>query len=236
MTDEAQKRAKALRYKRPMMKTLNWFQILETLGEIEEAAGDVRWMDEDEITEALGDEEEAFEFRAAFADLAADCERFHADLDEVRRYDFLSTDTDGADEATLFDLFFPAVGMSGDMYGFDAYEEDYFPIDAYQTDAARQEAQKRLKRLTKDQLLDAAGICLRIAMQYAAIQYRYDCLSVSLAILRGTHDGLLKTVKAIEEAYTAAEAATDGFRWDFGRELDALDRMTRDLPERMWIE
>ena len=234
--DAAREKARALRYRRPMMRTLNWYQILETLGEISEAAADVRWLDEDKIAEALGDEEEAFEFRTAFGDLCADCDRFRDDLDEVRRYDFISTDDDGEEEATLFDLFFPAVGTDGDMYGFDAYEEDYYPLDPIQYEFAGQEAKKRLKRLTKDQLLDAAGACLRIALQFVSIQYRYDCLSASLAILRGEHDGLLKTIKAIEEAYTAAEKATDGFRYDWGRELEALDKMINEIPERMWVE
>ncbi|MBQ1516277.1 MAG: hypothetical protein IIZ51_10560 [Lachnospiraceae bacterium] len=96
------------------MRDLNWFHITETLDEIAEAASDIQWMDENEIAEALGDEEEAYEFRTAFSDLAGDCERFRDELSQVREYDFISTDSDGEDEATLFDLFFPAVGSGGE--------------------------------------------------------------------------------------------------------------------------
>ena len=236
MTVAAREKAKALRWKRPMMRDLNWWHIVETLDEIAEAAADIQWMDEDEIAEALGDEEEAYEFRVAFSDLAGDCERFREELEQVREYEFISTDADGEDEATLFDLFFPAVDAGGEMLGYDSFEEDFFPLDPMVTDYARQEAAKRLKRLTKDQLLDAAGLCLRIAAQFVAIQYRYDCLSASLAILRGEQDGLLKMVKGSEDAYTAAEAASNGFRFDFGKEVSTLDRMLREVPERMWVE
>lgn len=236
MTDTAREKAHALRWKRPMMRDLNWFHITETLDEIAEAASDIQWMDEDAIAEALGDEEEAYEFRVAFSDLAADCERFREELEQVREYEFISTDADGEDEATLFDLFFPAVDAGGEMLGYDSYEEDYYPIDCHTTEYARQEAAKRLKRLTKDQLLDASGLCLRIAAQFVAIQYRYDCLSASLAILRGEQDGLLKVIKGIEEAYDAAEAASFGFQFEHGDEVRRLDGMLREVPERMWVE
>lgn len=233
----AQEKARAMRWKKPMMKTLNWRHICETLGEIAEAAADIQWMDEGDIVEALGDEEEAFEFRIAFSDLAADCERFRDDLKEARQYDFISTDADDEDEASLFDLFFPAVGAGGDMYGFDAYEEDYFPLDTYQADVAHQEAAKRLQqRLTKTQLLDAAGMCMRIAAQFMAIQYRYDCLDAALSILRGEHGGLIRIVQGIEAAYAAADAASHGFKFDFGAEVRTLDRMLQEVPERMWVE
>lgn len=236
MTDTAREKAKALRWKRPIMRDLNWFHITETLDEIAEAASDIQWMDENEIAEALGDEEEAYEFRTAFSDLAGDCERFRDELSQVREYDFISTDADGEDEATLFDLFFPAVGSGGEMLGYDSYEEDYFPIESFTAEYAQQEARKRLKRLTKDQLLDAAGLCMRIAAQFVAIQYRYDCLSASLAILRGEQDGLLKVIKGIEEAYAAAEAASFGFKFTYGDECQRLDRMIQNVPERMWVE
>ncbi len=236
MTDAAREKARAMRWKRPMMRELNWWHIVETLDEIASDASDVQWMDEDAIAEALGDEEEAYEFRIAFSDLVADCERFREDLSQVRQYDFISTDADGEDEATLFDLFFPAVGADGMMLGYDSVEEDYFPLDPFVVDYAQKEAGKRLKRLTKEQLLDAAGLCLRIAMQFVSLQYRYDCLSASLAILKGEQAGLLKMVKGIEEAYAAADAASHGFQFDFSAEVRTLDRMLQEVPERMWVE
>lgn len=236
MTDAAQEKARALRWKRPMSKSLNWRTILETLDEIAEEAEGIRWMEDEDIEAALGDEEEAWEFKTAFSDLSADCERFREDLDDVRRYDFISADADEEDEASLFDLFFPAVGATGGMYGFDEYEEDYFPIDAAQEEYAQKEAAKRLKRLTKDQLLDAAGMCLRIAQQFISIRYRHDCLSAALDILKGEQAGLLKIVKGIEDAYEKAEADTFGFKFYAGHENAAFDRMLLNLPERMWIE
>ena len=230
------KKARALMWKKPMMQDLNWRTITETVNEIAEAAADIRWMDEDDIAEALGDEEEAYSFRIAFSDLAADCERFAEALEEVRRYDFLSVVSDDDDEAALFDAFFPAVNSGGIMLGYDSEEGDYFPLETFVMEYAEREAAKRLMRLTKEQLLDAAGACLRIALQYTAIRYRYDSLESALSILRGAQAGMIRIAKGIEAAYDAAESASDGFRFVYVPAVDAFDRMLTELPDRVWLE
>lgn len=90
MDAEETKRWKArnLRYKKPIVRNLNIAQIQEDLWEIREACEDVRWYtDSEDGTDSLinalaGDEDEAYEFKMAFADLCAECERMQDDLQE----------------------------------------------------------------------------------------------------------------------------------------------------------
>ena len=97
----------------------------------------------DSLINALsGDEDEAYEFKMAFADLCAECERMFEDLQEewVPHY---------------FDIFFVAAG-AGDAYGgllgFDEYEQDYFGIGCSDS-WAEDEAKKKLKQMKKQKLL-----------------------------------------------------------------------------------
>ncbi len=79
-TEELRKhKAKQLRYKKPIVKDLNLWSIREELDDIECECDEVRWYCESEdgsdslINTLDGDEDEAYEFRMAFADLCAEC-------------------------------------------------------------------------------------------------------------------------------------------------------------------
>ena len=77
-------KAKGLRYKRPIASGMNLFTIRDELDEMREACEEVRWFESDEenLVAALdGDEDEAYEFRMAFADLCAELDQFYSDLD-----------------------------------------------------------------------------------------------------------------------------------------------------------
>ena len=79
---EETKRFKAmhLRYKKPMVKNLNLEGITQDLWDIQEECENIRWYTDsedggDSLINALdGDEDEAYEFKMAFADLCAECE------------------------------------------------------------------------------------------------------------------------------------------------------------------
>ena len=231
-------KAKAMRFKKPMSKELNWYSIREYAWEIQNDCEDIRWMTEDEeqLVDLMdGDEEQAFEFRMAFSDLSNQCEEFIEELQELQRYDFMSTDSDDEDEATLFDLFFPAIGAD-DMYGYDVLEQDYFRLDRYEEEWAEKEARKKLKRLTKDQLFDLAGMALGIARNYMSLSYRYDCLKNSIDILKGKNESYLQIVKAIEEGWKAWEFESDKGKWKDTNAERAFDQMLQNIPERLWIE
>ena len=231
-------KAKAMRYKKPMSKELNWYSIREYAWQIQNDCADIRWMTEDEeqLVDLMdGDEEQAFEFRMAFSDLSNQCEEFLEELQELQRYDFMSTDSDDEDEATWFDLFFPAIG-SNDMMGYDVLEQDYFRLDRYEEEWAEKEARKKLKRLTKDQLFDLAGMALGIARNYMSLSYRYDCLKNSIDILKGKNESYLQIVKAIEEGWKAWEEESDKGKWKDTNAERAFDQMLQNIPERLWIE
>jgi hypothetical protein len=242
MTAAAEKRrekAKALRYRKPAVKDLNLASIQEQLTEIEEACAEVHWYCESEdgwdtLLNALdGDDDDAWEFKTAFAVLESECEQMREDMDRVIDWDALLSDH--------FDLFFAGIGaasVGGGMWGFDDFEGDYYGLEpGFETEAAEKAGQEKLKRLTKDQLIDLMGQAFRIAVNFLSLRTRYDDLKAAMDILREQNTALLKQVKAIEDLYDQAEA--EGFsEFDFGRSENekALDRLINQMADRAWIE
>lgn len=181
MTPEEMRREKArkMRYKKPIAKSLNLEQIRSDLYDIQSDATELSWTEDDEALVAAldGDTDEAWEFRMAFSDLVADAERMESDLDESW-------------VPECFDTFFPAVGTRGGYLGFDEYEGDYYGLEPWEDDYAERCARDKLMQMRKADIFDAAGACLRIAQQYMALMYRYDCLRASIDILKNQNEGL----------------------------------------------
>ena len=222
-----QQKAKNLRYKKPIARNMNLDFIQEQIWNMNELISDVQWFIEDEenLVHALnGDEDEAYEFKMAFSDLAAELEQFEEDL----RIEYVPE---------CFDDLFPAAGADyfGGYLGFDTYEHDYYGIEAYQYDWAKQEAEKKICRMTKKELLEAVGACLKIYSAYVALQYRYDCIEASLKIIQEKNLEGLKLVKAIEEQYEKAEEDSSHFLYKHGKEVYKLDRMLDQIPQEFWL-
>lgn len=229
MTAEEMKQNKArnLRYKKPIAKSMNLDYIRDQVYEMGETISEVQWFidDDDNLVNALnGDEDEAYEFKMAFADLAAELEQFEEDLNEAYGLD-------------CFDELFPAAGADffGGYLGYDSYENDYFGLLPYEYEWAEGEAEKHICRMTKKELLGAVGACLKVYTSYTALQYRYDCLEASLRILQERNLGKLKLVKAIEEQYERAELESGHFRYRYGEEVSKLDKMLEQLPQEYWL-
>ena len=223
-----QHKAKQLRYKKPIAQCMNISYIQEQVWSMGELISDVQWFvdDKDNLVNALdGDEDEAFEFKMAFSDLAAELEQFEEDLREKWITE-------------CFDDLFPAAGADffGGYFGFDAYEGDYFGLQAYEYTHAEQEAEKKICRMTKKELLEAVGACLKVYSSYVALQYRYDCLEASLNIIREKNLEGLKLVKAIEEQYLKAEEDSEHFKYKFGSEVRKLENMLNQIPQEYWIQ
>lgn len=223
-----QYKAKQLRYKKPIAQCMNLSYIQEQIWNMGELISEVQWFvdDQDNLVNALdGDEDEAFEFKMAFSDLAAELEQFEDDL----REEWIPE---------CFDDLFPAAGADffGGYFGFDAYEGDYFGLQAYEYTHAEQEAEKRICRMTKKELLEAVGACLKVYSSYVALQYRYDCLEASLNIIREKNLEGLKHVKAIEEQYVKAEEDSDHFKYEYGPEVRKLENMLNQIPQEYWIQ
>jgi hypothetical protein len=234
MTDAARERARLkardMRYKKPIVHELNLDDMNNTLYDIMEACAEVCWyMDtpdgEDSLLQALdGDEEEAYEFQAAFSLLEIEAESLRDDLENEWLPD-------------CFDLFFAGIGAQaaggGPMLGYDAYEGDYYGLSSFEAGLAEEEAAEKLMRLTKKQLIEAAHICFKVAFAYHGVRTRYDNLQAAMDVLRGQNMALLKQVRAISEAYEEAEAEGFGLWKDSTKKLDQMLVM---LPERIWIE
>lgn len=228
---EETKRYKAsqLRYKKPIVKNLNLDSIREELWDIQEECENVHWFfdtDKDTLINALdGDEDEAYEFKMMFADLCAECEGMSGDLEEEWIPD-------------CFDRFFVAVGAGGDfggLLGYDTYEQDYFGLTCEEA-WAEDESKKVLKRMTKDELIEAARQCFRVYQSFIGLRHRYDCLKAAMDILRDQNTGYLQMVKQIEDVYDKAEKASSGFRIPFEKAVYELDRILENMPQEAWIQ
>ena len=145
-------KSKQLRYKRPIVKNLNLYSITQDLWDIQEECENVRWYTESEdgndslINALAGDEDEAYEFKMAFADLCAECDRMREDIEEEW-------------VPECFDIFFVAAGAGeswGGLLGWDSYEQDYFGISC-DSSFAEDEAKKKLKQMTKEDLIEASA-------------------------------------------------------------------------------
>lgn len=222
-------KAKQLRYKKPIVKNLNLETMTNELWEIQEECEDIRWYTDSEdgndslINALSGDEDEAYEFRMAFADLCAECERMQDDLQDEW-------------VPECFDIFFVAAGAGescGGLLGYDAYEGDYFGIDC--TDSwAEDEAKKKLKSMTKDDLIAATRQCLKVYNAYMGLKSRYDSLKAAIDILRDQNTGYLQTVKEIEKLYDAA-SKDEWSRKDNSKESMEWERYTDALPPEAWV-
>lgn len=229
---EETKRQKAInmRYKKPIVKNLNLEFIEQDLWDILEECENVRWYtDSEDGTDSLinaldGDEDEAYEFKMTFADLCAECDRMREDLEEEW-------------VPECFDIFFVAAG-AGDTYGgllgWDSYEGDYFGIDCSNS-FVEDEAKKKLKQMTKDELIAAARQCFKVHQAYIGLRTRYDSLKAAIDILRDHNTGYLQAVKEIEKLYE--EASKD--RWSrekWSKDSREWERYTNALPPEAWIQ
>lgn len=218
-----------MRYKKPIVRDLNLYTIEEDLWEIQEECEDIRWYTEsedgeDSLLNALnGDEDEAYEFKMAFADLCAECERMTSDLQEEW-------------VPKCFDIFFVAIeagNIGNGLLGWDFFEQDYFGIDCSDC-FAEDEAKKQLKRMTKDDLIAAARQCFKIFYAYIGLRNRYDNLKASIDILRNQNTGYLQTVKEIEKLYE--NVVKDKWSMEsWSKESMEWKRYTDALPPEAWI-
>ena len=225
-------KAKELRYKHPIVDELNIDSILENLWEMEEACSELKWYTdsedgEDSLLNAMdGDWDEAEAFKIAFSDLDAELQHFHSDFDDWREV-----------IETCFDIFFVGIKAGrithGGYLGYDNFEGDYYGLTGLSIELAEEVGAEKVLRMTKKEILEAAGMCFTVAMNYISLKSRYDNLKAAIDILRDKNTALLNEARAIEEAYEKA-AAVDFRAWDDATRN--FDRLIENLPDRAWIE
>lgn len=239
MTPEEKRaqKARALRYKKPIVRDLNLETLKQNIYDMQETCYDVQYGIDgdngDEIISAmLGDEDEAIEFKMMFSDLSSELEQFVEDMDAWEWREYIED---------YYDLFMVngSVAQSfGGLYGYDSFEGDYFGFqDSYEEEAAEKYAFERIKKdLTKDKMLTVFKLCMKIFTQYVGLQYRYDCLEASLDILKERNVGHMKAVREINELYDRADKETHHFQFLWkGDAATKLDKIIMSMPQEAFL-
>lgn len=217
--------ARNLRFKKGIAEGFNLDGIRDELYEIGNRCSEIRWIaegDEDTLIAALdGNEEDAYEFRMMFSEIDCECEQISNLLDDEYVTEY-------------FDEFFCRVaGGCMNILGYDTYEEDYYSLTSYDAKLAQNESEKRLMRLTKQEILKAAEQCFGIASAFLNVRYKFDYLKATFDIIRDENTSYLETIKGIEGAYEKA-AAQDFY--EYAKETKEFDRLVAELPPRAWLE
>ena len=217
-------KARNRRYKKALVNEINYEYIVDMLYSIKSDCEEIKcygsW-DFEELADALGDDDVAYEFDMMFSTLASDCYDILRDLEDYSIPEY-------------FDDFFVAVKgryYGGGLIGYDTYENDYFGLDTYENDLAEDESQKRLQRLTKQEIISTATRCFRVFMAFMGLYSRYQDLKASIDILRDKHSGFIQTIKQINELYEKANE-----EYFFGESTRKFVRLLSDLPDDIWVQ
>lgn len=229
-------RTRNLRYKRPALASMGFDVMIAELEEIEEACQDIHWFvdqDDETLINALdGDEEEAFEFKFAFAALEAKADQLRQAMSDNWGYPAPFYDTP---YYKRYD--YCTVALVGNRYriiGWDADEEDYMSLTRYEEELAETEAGKWLMRLTKKDMISTIGQSVGTLLAFLDLRQSYDYLKATFDILRDENTSMLQQIKAIEAAYEEA-CCTDW--WHTKKEaIERFDRLLDALPDRAWVE
>lgn len=131
------------------------------------------------------------------------------------------------------------------MSGFDPYEQDFFGLNGSEEFTATEEAKKRLKRLTKDQIVDLVGSSVAILLTFNDFRVSYERFMTVYEILTGTNQETMEAMEKIDKLYD--EATVAWLKSNKGREKWRLDSKERyalyqfdsvleKIPPRMWVE
>lgn len=218
-------RARNLRFKKGIAEGFNISEILDELMSISGECDEIRYIaegDEDTLIAALdGNEEDAYEFRMMFSNLSQESENLYDKLNEEYVTEY-------------FDEFFCRVaGGCMQILGYDSYEEDYYALTSYESELAQGESEKRLMKLTKQEILKVAEQCFGVATAFLNVRYKYDYLKATFDILRDENSSFLENIKGIEQAYEEANA--DEFSAS-AKSTKEFERAVKALPERTWLE
>jgi len=228
--------SKNLRWRKPALAGLNYYEMTDKLDEIQEACGDIHWAyDDDEtlINTLDGDEEEAWEFKMAFSELEAEAYQLSEKFFEVFRNYADTEDIDHDFEKAFNDCSVALIGNTFNAVGYDGVQEDYFNLTGYQQGLAFTESGKRIMKLTKKEMLSQIGQTLGIILSFQNVELKYEYLKATIDIFRDENTSILKQIKSVEQAYKLAYEI-DFEEWD--ERTKDFDRLVAQLPEKIWIE
>lgn len=214
-----QDRAAALRHKKSILDRLSYSVIVNELDDISAGCSDMMWFDNDEITELLGqDGESDNEFRIIATSLYDDAERLRRRLDD---YDI--------NETIFNDVMTAAAGENEQRYGYDSYLDEECLLSDYECKLAKEAANSRFMKHTKEQILKMFGECFDIALKWLDITQGFDYLNATLGVMKDDKTAILKAIQRVNDAYDRAA------EWDFlGDKAREFDRIISDLPVDVW--
>lgn len=222
-------RARAMRNKRPILPTLNVEYISIWLSNAFEICSEWAYANEeakDALMDAMdGDEQEYNAYQMAFAALESDLEKFREDITD-------SCTMSGLCITDCFDDFMVGIGGDGgDMGLYDDFEGDYYGLDdPWEKEAEIVEAERRIERMKKREIIDMSGACLRFALSYMALSYRLDALEAAVNILRSVNEDILQNINALNEQYDKVIA--DPYDRTADQKFESLAAM---LPDEVWL-
>ena len=174
------------------------------------------------IAEKLGDEELANEIMYQKGIICSEADRL---LEKLENYEV----------SDHFDDFFIATGgcdcCNSVMDDLDLYD-GYIELDSYEIGLAEEEAQKRLQRLTKQEIVRTAHQCFRIFTEFSNVYRRYQNWWAVMNIVEDNQREFTATIEAIDKQY---EKANDNL-FCFGEETKKFDRLLRNLPDIVWVQ
>lgn len=223
------KKARKLRLMKPLVRDLNLDTIKQELYDMQEECYNVSYYcdsDGDTLLNALeGDEDEAYEFKMAFADLSAECDQMIYDLEDS----YIPEN---------FDTLLTAIGAGeygGGYLLWDDFEGDYFGLNTSNEQLEREAAEK-VKRYTKDQLIEFYTASLKLIYAYVGLRYRYDSLKAAIDIIKEQNTGVLKVVREIDQLYDKAEKDSNGFIYQWEESVRELENRFKELPQEAWLQ
>lgn len=198
-------------WKKSMLKSLNYYEITDFLYEISDN-GDMYGYDREEGGYYQ-------EYKEQFDDLSDGAYRLWDALDNSDYSDYSLRDI--WDDMTV-----ALLGYQEKVLGFDQVEEDYFSMLTFLEDAAVQEAEKRLMRFTKEQLIKNFRKVLTTLVLFFDIKAAHDCLTSIVEELDERGAILERKNEKINRLY---EDLTGANAKDF-------DEIIQGIPPRMWVE
>lgn len=161
------------------------------------------------------------DYKEQFDDLSAGAWDMYEQLTSYNYYGGYEETSDLWDDMT--------VGLLGDLYnvyGFDPAELDYFKISSFEEDLAVQECEKRLMRLTKQQLISNFRKILMTLVMFFDLKAAHDCLT--------------SIVEELDEKGALLERKNERINLLYedltGKSGELFDNEIANLPQRMWVE
>ena len=199
-------------WKKSILQTLNLYDIKSYLYEISENG--------DPYGYENGESGYYLDYKEQFDELSAGACAMLEALDDY------GPETYGLED-NWNDMAVALLGYKEAVLGYDAAEMDYFHmVNPYCEDWAVEEATKRIKRLTKDDMVRLFRSVLSTFVLFFDIKASHDCLTSIVEEL--DNRGAILSVKNDEINHLYEDLT--------GKNGEDFDRLIERLPQRMWIE